>query len=448
MFEVRRTRRYEHVDVDDADPGAPPVLLQGDALQRWWGALFEHKPGGGVDRSYSLWWLAVVLLEAGCRARFVEQLLAERDVTLGWEKFSGRRDALGRYRIIVNAALAGQGPGRVRLKPKEPAVQSATSTAWLTAAALRESEDEDVVWFARGLVGAALSTELDGKAKQAGKTTLLLSLVYAILHGEEFLGEPTTYTAVVYLTEQSGPSFKRNLSRAGLLDREDLHILLWNRTVGRKWPDIVQDARAKAREVGAGLLIVDTLAQFSGIRGEDENKSGAAMETMEPLQAATTDGLAVLASRHDRKSGGDVGDSGRGSSAFAGAVDIVLHLQRLPGDQAGKERQRMLDGISRFEETPDKLLIELEPGSDGERSTYRAVGDVVQVRKESLRIEVLAWLPTSHEDAPEFLELRKDLGVRELELRGVLRDLVNEGLVEQFGRPRRFAQRVVRDDDF
>jgi hypothetical protein len=443
---LARHRRADTRTTGPADDDAPPVRLSGDALERWYGRVYETKADGTVDRSYALWALAVSLLEAGCRPRFVELLLAERDVALGWNKFGGRTDAVERYSIIVERAAQSQGPGYVRRNghQRAPAPPS-EPVEWLTAARVNALEDETIRWFAHGLVGAGLSTELDGKAKQAGKTTLVLALVYCILHGEEFLGRPTIYTPICYLTEQSGPSFKRNLSRAGLLDREDLHILFWNRVVGRKWTDIVQDARNKAKEVGAGLLIVDTLAQFSGIRGEDENKSGAAMETMEPLQAATSDGLAIVTSRHDRKSGGEVGDSGRGSSAFAGAVDIVLHLQRLTGDQTGKERQRLLDGISRFEETPDKLLVEFVPGEDGERSTFRAVGDVGTVRREGLRIEILASLPTNHEDAPEFLELRKELGVRELELRAVLRDLINEGLVEQFGRPRRYAQKVAED---
>jgi hypothetical protein len=441
---ARHRRPIAAPQADDED--APPVVLSLEGMERWAGRVYDRRLNGHVDRSHSLWSLAVRLLEAGCRPPFVEELLAERDVALGWEKFSKRGDAAERYRIITAAAVAGQGPGRIRREPRNrPAPAAPTTVEWLTAASVNALEDETIRWFAHGLVGAGLSTELDGKAKQAGKTTLILALVYCILHGEEFLGRPTIYTPICYLTEQSGPSFKRNLSRAGLLDREDLHILMWNRVVGRKWTDIVVDARNKAKEVGAGLLIVDTLAQFSGIRGEDENKSGAAMETMEPLQAATSDGLAIVTSRHDRKSGGEVGDSGRGSSAFAGAVDIVLHLQRLTGDQTGKERQRLLDGISRFEETPDKLLVEFVPGEDGERSTFRAVGDVGTVRREGLRIEILASLPTNHEDAPEFLELRKELGVRELELRAVLRDLINEGLVEQFGRPRRYAQKVAED---
>ena len=46
---------------------------------------------------------------------------------------------------------------------------------------------------------------------------------------------------------------------------------------------------------------------------------------MQPLQqAAAAEGLGVLVSQHERKSGGEVEDSGRGSSAFAGAADIEI----------------------------------------------------------------------------------------------------------------------------
>jgi hypothetical protein len=435
----------------DGNEGGPPVDLRGEALERWHGQLFVAKPDGGVDRSYSLWRIACDLVEAGCARWLVVDCLADRDEALGWEKFSGRRDAQRRYQIITDRAISGMGPGRVRTESKASVTHQPAHTTvaieWSTALEVEQLEEENVKWFVHGVAGAGLITELDGKAKQAGKTTLVLELVHAILHGEEFLGLATRYTPILYLTEQSGPSFKRNLSRAGLLDREDLHILFWNRAVGHKWDTIIAAARDKAHAVGAGLLVVDTLAQFSGIRGDDENKSGSAMQTMEPLQAATQDGLGILASRHDRKSGGEVGDSGRGSSAYVGVVDVVIHLQRLAGDTTGKEKQRVLESISRFEETPDKLLIEYQPGEEGNRSTFRALGDPVKIRTESLRIDILANLPTERGDAPDFDELRKDLGMREIDVRRVLNDLVREGLVEFFDKPRRYRQ-VVRDDPF
>jgi len=440
-------------------PGDPPVALRGEALERWYGRTFDtNSQTGQIDRSYSLWSLAVALLDAGCAPHFVEDLLVERDASLGWTKFSGRRDAGERYRIIVARAVQSQGPRRIVLQSPAAGTDRRNGTGhsarprlveWLTAAEIAVMEDEQITWYAHGLLGGGLIAELDGKVKQSGKTTLVLAMVRAILEGEPFLGQATTYTPIVYLTEQSGPSFKRNLRRAGLLGRNDLHVLLWPKAIGLKWDAVVAQAQAHAAEVGARILIVDTLGQFSGIRGDAENSAGTALLVMEPLQTAAGAGLAVLVSRHDRKSGGDVGDSGRGSSAYAGAVDIVLHLQRLLGSNtAGKERQRLLEGISRFEETPDKLLVELGPQ---EPHTYTALGDADVVRDQVLRRDILANLPTNPDDALSTGELKEAVTGAPADILRVLGELVREGQVRKLGLgkrgdPYRYYQRVYDDD--
>ena len=193
-------------------------------------------------------------------------------------------------------------------------------------------------------------------------------------------------------------------------------------------------------------MIVDTLPQFAALRGEDENKSGAIMEMMKPLQGAAGGGLAVLASRHDRKSGGDVGDSGRGLGLVLGSPTSSCTCSVCP--ERGRQRtSAMIDTVSRLDETPDKMLVELEPGDADRANTYVLVGDARRVQHEELRIDILAALPTAdhREDAPEFEELRKDLGVRAIEVRRELNGLIKEGLVEFFARPRRYYQ-AARDD--
>lgn len=434
-------------------PGAPPVTLRDEALERWFGHTYEINPETGkIDRSYSLWRIAVALLDAGCSPHFVEELIAERDASLGWTKFTARGDKLERYHVIVERAVASKGPRRIQLnangKTPPPAARPRL-VEFMTAAEIAAMEDETVVWHAYGILGGGLITELDGKVKQSGKTTLVLSMVRCVLEGEAFLGQATGYSPVVYLTEQSGPSFKRNLRRAGLLGRSDLHILLWSRAIGMKWEFVVAQAVARAAEVGAKILVVDTLGQFSGIRGDAENSSGSAMLVMEPLQAAAGAGLAVFVSRHDRKSGGDVGDSGRGSSAYAGAVDIVLHLQRVISSAAGKERQRLLEGISRFEETPDKLLIELGPQ---EPYTYTSLGDADVIRDQVIRRELLANLPTNPDDAFNQDEIKEAVGGDWNRTWAVLKLLVHEGLVKEIGLGRagdrkRYYQRVWHEDE-
>ena len=100
----------------DFESGGPPVVLRGEALERWHGRSVTNKPSGGVDRSWSLWRIAVDLLDAGAAQATAEAALAERDSALGFTKFTGRGDATDRYRIIVERARAGQGPRPIKLK--------------------------------------------------------------------------------------------------------------------------------------------------------------------------------------------------------------------------------------------------------------------------------------------------------------------------------------------
>jgi hypothetical protein len=241
---------------------------------------------------------------------------------------------------------------------KEAQPTAAKSTLrFHTAREIAEETPETPDWLAAPWVCIGSITELTGKAKASGKTTWMLHLVRACLDGDEFLGPLTAKSPVVYLTEERPPTLREALTRAGLLDRDDLNILYWHDTLAVKWPDVVAAAAEKCRQVGARLLAVDTLSQFAGLKADDESASGAALEALRPLQEAAAQGLGILECRHERKGGGEVGESGRGSSAFAGAADVVLKLSR--GEGASRPTIRKLEALSRFSETPETLVIEL-----------------------------------------------------------------------------------------
>ena len=114
-------------------------------------------------------------------------------------------------------------------------------------------------------------TELVGKIKWAGKTTWVLLLVKAVLKGGFFLGKRCKQSPVVYLTEQPEASFRHMLFDLGLSNADNLHVLYWHDVVGKAWGDVVAAAVAMCQEVGAKLLVVDTVFQFAGV--QDENSS-------------------------------------------------------------------------------------------------------------------------------------------------------------------------------
>src|SRR5206468_2533052 len=94
-------------------------------------------------------------------------------------------------------------------------------TFW-TAVEIAARAPEEVPWIARPWAAVGAITEVMGQPKHAGKTTWVMKLVRCVLDGAAFLGEPTSQTPVVYLTEERESTFRQALQRGDLLERADL----------------------------------------------------------------------------------------------------------------------------------------------------------------------------------------------------------------------------------
>jgi hypothetical protein len=258
-----------------------------------------------------------------------------------------------------------------------------------TAAEIANGTSQNVDWIAYPWVAAGSMTEVVGKIKTAGKTTWVTHMVRAVLDGIPFMGGRTNQTPVVYLTEQQAPSFRQALGRADLLHREDLYVLSWNRAFGSSWDEVIAESTAKSREVGSRLLVIDTFPQFAQLAGDTENNSGDVLAALRPLQAAMAEGIAILVVCHERKSGGDASDAGRGSSAFGGAADIVLTIRK----GSSRDTARSILGLSRFSETPTELVIELTAEGYQSRGTR---SDLVKADAEEA---ILSIAPSSEAEA-------------------------------------------------
>jgi hypothetical protein len=291
------------------------------------------------------------------------------------------------------------------------------------------SLEDKVPWIATGLVARGSITELGAKIK-IGKTTLTLAMVKAVLSGAAFLGEPTTKTPVVYLTEQPKVSFRTAMERADLLGRSDFIFLMHGETRGLPWPQIVAEAVRECQRNKAFLLVVDTLGQFAGLTGDKENNAGDALEAMRPIQEAASGGVGIILVRHERKGGGDVGDSGRGSSAFAGAVDIVLSLRK-PTGNAGNNR-REIRSLSRFSETPNNLVIELR--DDGE---YVAMGERCETTLKEAQDNIFRTAPSSEADAADLQAIAFGAEVSRQTVQRAIEALVQQGRLSRIGEGKR-----------
>ena len=255
----------------------------------------------------------------------------------------------------------------------------------------------------------------------------------------------TTASPVVYLTEQHATTLREQLRRAHLLDREDLSILSYWDVVGRPWPEIVGLAVAEAERIGARLLVVDTLSQFGGLEGDSENSAGSALAALEPLQRAAAKGLGVILVRHERKGGGEVGESARGSSAFTGGVDVVLSIRRPEGNH--RLTIRAIEALSRFERTPESLLFErivsAHPMDGVWAESFIALGSKAEVTAQEAEAAVLEALPADDDSALPLSDLVEISGAKRATVQRALKNLVSAGKVQETGagkkgNPRRY----------
>jgi hypothetical protein len=265
-----------------------------------------------------------------------------------------------------------------------------TELRFLTPAELRASTPPDPEWLWEGYVAAGTIALFAGKPK-AGKSTLAFALAESVAAGADaFLGRPITRTGVVYVSEESAATV---LSKLPTDDVDRFHVLTRDAAWPRpEWPQLVAAAAEHAIAVGARLLVIDTAAYWTALPAEREKDAGAVGQVMLPLVAAARRGLAVLIVHHQRKGGGEDGEAIRGSSAWAGSVDVILELER-PGDDA-PPHHRVLLAVGRFPQTPPAVLIDRDPATGawavrGQPAGRRDARDAAQ------RATILDALPTT-----------------------------------------------------
>jgi RepB DNA-primase from phage plasmid len=142
ILELDGGRSYSPRELDEALPeietkgeprsrGAseePPVVLGEQALRVWRGEDPKLRENGTVDRSASLVKIGRAVYDAGGNRPVIEAALEERDRTLGWNKYTGRRDATECYAGIVDELEENgrNGKARITVGGKPPNEQDAS----------------------------------------------------------------------------------------------------------------------------------------------------------------------------------------------------------------------------------------------------------------------------------------------------------------------------------
>jgi DNA polymerase I-like protein with 3'-5' exonuclease and polymerase domains len=242
-----------------------------------------------------------------------------------------------------------------------------------------EEAEENKEYFARPLFRKGELSLLVGAAKFSGKTTLTFSAINAIVSGDPFLGEGTKRAKVLYLSEQ-GNNLSQAIesSRLDVSDTENVAVVRFRSVWNEPWTDVIDRAVYTAKEQGREILVVDTFAAFSHLKGSEENDAGPVSERLEPLKlAAQAHDLAVALIHHSGRE-----SVIRGSSAFDATVDTIIILSRPQGNQ--DETVRTIEAYGRCE--PFKINAELTKegvyvpiGSDSRVAFTKAVNAMRKV---------------------------------------------------------------------
>jgi hypothetical protein len=261
-----------------------------------------------------------------------------------------------------------------------------------TPAELAALVAEPVEPIAYPLAFRGMFTVLDGLAKASGKTTLSLHAIRSSLRREPFLGRATEKVNVLFVTEEFKRTFILALDRAGLsAETAGLHILPRQEWSGVPWTILAERLEQLCRKLKIGWLLTDTFFAICGLnRADQQNDPGLVDAAAAPLRSiAGTLDLAVQANRHERKSGGSIGESGMGSTALTGAADVVVRLQRIANASANV---RELEITGRID--GDLLKVELLDGryvirsGDVRRSAQQEADAVARVIAADRQISI------------------------------------------------------------
>jgi hypothetical protein len=198
--------------------------------------------------------------------------------------------------------------------------------------------DRAVPWVVPDMVFYGGVTMVSGSPK-SGKSTLVADMVRAREWRDSWLGRNVAGGTTILLTEEGGfPVVSRWKASPDLVvmqhhvaaahHRYDVERQLDNES--RKPEAFIDWVERQLREAmddtpGHPLVIIDTLAVWSGI--EDENDASETTRAVARwTELASRTGAAIIIVHHSRKGGGQFGESIRGSTAILATVAMSMEL--------------------------------------------------------------------------------------------------------------------------
>lgn len=226
-------------------------------------------------------------------------------------------------------------------------------------------------WLWRGMLAPRQITLLTAMWK-TGKTTFIAGLLARLKAGGDYCGLKVRPGRALVVSEEEE---KLWLSRAQKLDLSHVRFLckpFRGRPTVDEWEALLTHIETMHQLESLDLVIIDTLSSFTPYRGE--NSPANAIAFLASLGRLTELGISVLLKHHPRKVETAVGTNARGTGALAASIDIILEMYRV-GQCGDGDRRRVVFGLSRHEETPSRMVVELNDQHEYVTAT-ESIGDL------------------------------------------------------------------------
>ena len=262
-------------------------------------------------------------------------------------------------------------------------------------------------------------------APKVGKSTWLMALMCSIAAGADRLcGYELRSGPVVVVTEERAAQ-----AAIKYVGADNIHVLTRDRELPKpEWPLLVRGALRKCEQVGAVLLVIDTLRWWSDLAGEQSKADGWIMEAMRELAAAHELGITVLVVHHQRKGGGRDGEGVSGNNALVGAVDVLLELEHGPEGSGSTTRQ--LVTMSRW---PDAPAVTLFDGVGDDLRILSTATGREHARQLAYADRLLEVIPADGEPMSRD-DIEQAMGTDNRKWSGALAALVQGGQVDRTGK--------------